>query len=261
MASKFTFAAVKYANAAPLAHWLAQVDPRAAVTYGRPSQLPAELASGRADVALLPVVACLETPGLKIIDGIGICADGRVESVLLKCRRPLAEVRLVEPDAASRTSNALAAILLAEHVGNDVEVRPCGFGEQPDATVCIGDRALREPPAPAGDYDLAAMWKEMTGLPFVFAVWAYRAGFSDAAELAKIAGAARDEGLRRIDELAALCAERIELPVERMGQYLRRSVRYEIGPREREAMELFARKLTAHGLTEIREEKRIAQNR
>jgi chorismate dehydratase len=240
---RYVFAAVKYANAAPLAHFLASVDGRAVVTYGRPSSLLAELESGRADAALIPVAEFLAAPGLRMIDGIGICADGRVESVLIKCRRPLAEVRLVEPDAASRTSNALAAILLAEHVHLAAEVRQPRAGERADAAVCIGDRALHDPPAPAGDYDMAAMWKEMTGLPFVFAVWAHRSDFPDPAGLAGIARAALAEGMRRIEELAAIQAEKLSLPVERLGEYFRRSVRYELGPREREAMDLFARKL------------------
>lgn len=245
---RYVFAAVKYANASPLAHFLPSVDERATVTFGRPSELLAELADGRADAALVPVAAFLATPGLRMIDRIGICADGRVESVLLKCRRPLAEVRLVEPDSASRTSNALAAILLTEHLGLAAEVRPTRPGEQADATVCIGDRALREPPAPAGDYDLAAMWKEMTHLPFVFAVWAYRSDCRDPDGLSRIALAARDMGLARLDELAALHAERLELPIERFREYFRTSVRYEVGPREMQAIELFARKLAQHGL-------------
>ncbi len=245
---RYVFAAVKYANAAPLAHFLLSVDDRVAVTFGRPSELLAELADGRADAALVPVAAFLATPGLRMIDGIGICADGRVESVLLKCRRPLAEVRLVEPDSASRTSNALAAILLTEHLGLAAEVRPVRPGEQADAAVCIGDRALCEPPAPAGDYDMAAMWKEMTGLPFVFAVWAYRDDCRDPDGLSRIARAARDMGLARLDELAALQAEKLNLPVQRCREYFRDCVHYEVGPRETQAMELFGRKLTQHGL-------------
>jgi chorismate dehydratase len=245
---RYVFAAVKYANAAPLAHFLPSVDGRAVVTYGRPSSLPAELECGRADAALIPVAAFLAAPGLRMIDGIGICADGRVESVLIKCRRPLAEVRLVAPDAASVTSNALAAILLAEHVGLTAEVRAARPGEQADAAVCIGDRALREPPAPAGDYDMAAMWKEMTHLPFVFAVWAYRSDFPDPDGLAGIARAARAAGLDRMEELAAIQAEKLSLPIERLREYFRRSVRYEVGPRERQAMELFGEKLVQRGL-------------
>jgi len=245
---RYVFAAVKYANAAPLAHFLPSVDDRAVVTFGRPADLPAELASGRADAALIPVAAFLATPGLRMIDGIGICADGRVESVLLKCRRPLAEVRLVEPDAASRTSNALAAILLTEHLGLAAEVRPARPGEQADASVCIGDRALCEGPAAGGDYDMAAMWKEMTGLPLVFAVWAYRQNCRDPEGLSRIARAAREMGLARLDELASLQARKLALPLERCREYFHASVGYEVGPREMQAMELFARKLAQHGL-------------
>jgi len=50
-----------------------------------------------------------------MIEGLWICADGDVTSVLLQCRRPLREVRTVQPDPESKTSNVLAQVLLRNH--------------------------------------------------------------------------------------------------------------------------------------------------
>ena len=244
---RYVFAAVSYANAAPLAHFLPRVRPAVGVTYGRPVELAEALLSGRADVALVPVADYFAIPGLQVIDGLGICADGDVWSVLLKCRRPLEEARVVALDPASRTSNALARIILKDHFHLSVETKHCRPDEPADAAVVIGDRALCDPPAESGDYDLAGLWKTMTGLPFVFAVWAYREDHHDPEALSRIAHAARDAGLRAIGALATIHAARLDLPVARCREYLTSVVRYDLGPREAGAMRLFKEMLDTHG--------------
>ncbi len=235
----YVFAAVPYANAVPLAHFLSEVHAGVRVTYAPPSQLAGKLVRGKADAALVPVADYVSVPGLKMIDGLGICADGDVQSVLLKCRRPIREVRLVGLDPASRTSNALARILLEDHFGLSIRMKHCSPGEPADAAVMIGDRALCAPPAACGDYDLGGLWKAMTGLPFVFAVWAYREDHPDPRELSRIAHAAKDAGVAALTELAGLCAARLSLPVERCYEYLTSAVHYDLGPGESEAMRLF----------------------
>ena len=237
--TKFTFAAVPYANAAPLAHFLPRVHADVRVICAPPSQLAEAVLEGCADAALVPVVDCFENPELTVIDGMGICADGDVQSVLLKCHCPIESVRTVGADPASRTSNALARVLLADHFGLSVRMRPFGPDEAPDAAVVIGDRALQAPPAPAGDIDLAGEWKLMTSLPFVFAVWAHRADQPDPHGLAEIARAAKDAGLAAIDELASLWSARLGLSVERCRDYLGSAIHYDLGPRERAGMQRF----------------------
>jgi len=239
------FAAVPYANAAPLVHFLDGVADGIEVLYGEPSGLAAHLMDGTADAAILPVAAFFETPGLRRIDGLGICASGQVESVLLKCSRPVEQVRRVACDPASRTSNALASILLAEHFHVPAEVRLFGPDEPVDACVMIGDRALCEPPAACGDYDLAAVWKEMTSLPFVFAVWAYREDHAEPDRLARIAHAAHAAGVKALEQLVEIMAADLSLPPDRCRRYLTRSVYHDVGEREVEAMERFREMLAA----------------
>ena len=235
----YVFASVKYANAAPLAHFLTEVHPGVSVVTGRPAELAGWLADGRADAAMIPVTDLFADDDLAMIDGIGICADGEVSSVLLKCNRPPAEVRTVACDAASRTSNALAAILLGRHLHKPVEMLGPEAADRADARVVIGDRALTAAPGPGGDLDLAGLWKEMTGLPFVFAVWACRKGHPQAETLSRIARDARDAGVKAAAELGELHARRLGLAADRGRDYLTRVIRYHVGPREVEAMELF----------------------
>jgi predicted solute-binding protein len=108
-----------------------------------------------------------------MVPGLGICADGDVTSVLLQCRRPLSQVRVVELDPESRTSNTLVQVLMRDHFRISHSIRYSLCADAADAHVCIGDRALCATRA-AETYDLAGEWKKMTGLPFVFAVWAVR---------------------------------------------------------------------------------------
>ena len=235
----YTFAAVPYANAAPLAHFMEQACPGTRVIYAPPAELTALLLSGKADAAMIPTADFLTTGELQMIPGLGICADGQVWSVLLKCRAALDQVRTVAADKESRTSNALAAVLLEHHLHLPVQMIEADPDEEADAAVMIGDRALCSESAEAGDVDLAALWKEMTGLPFVFAVWAHRRDHANPQALARIARAAKNAGAQAINELADIIARRLRLSRQRCRDYLATIIYYDLGPREREAMDLF----------------------
>lgn len=237
--NNYVFAAVVYSNAAPLAHFLGQAQDGVEVVYDYPSELAGGLLDGSVDAALVPVVDFFHHPQLRMIETVGICADGDVWSVLLKCNRPIDKVRTVKPDPASKTSNALAKVLLENHFHLSVEMTDGDADGPADANVVIGDRALCGPPATCCEYDLAGQWKAMTGLPFVFAVWAYRADHPDPQGLQQIAVKARQLGLAGVDELAEIHAARLALPIERCREYLSSVIRYDLGPKEMQAMRLF----------------------
>jgi len=239
----FTFAAASFLNAAPLAAFLQEVDPRVRVFDGPPSQLMAHVLSGRADAAMVPVFDYFNTPGIRMIDSLGIASCGDVRSVWLKCHRPLDQIRSVAPDPASKSSNALARILLAKHFGLNVPMQAPGAGQTAEATVVIGDRALCEPPGEFGNYDLAGIWTEMTSLPFVYAVWGYLADNPNANELSRIAHEAKTAGLAALDELADRYAPQLALSRDECLEYISKRLIYDLGPREIEGMELFRRML------------------
>jgi chorismate dehydratase len=232
------FCVLPYANALPLTHYIKEVCPPAELTYRTPQLALAALLEGMADAAIVPVVDCFCHPEIEMIPGLGICADGDVTSVLLHCRRPLAQVRTVRLDPESRTSNTLVQVLLRDHfrMSHHVEYRRSDDGA--DARVCIGDRALRAAPA-VETYDLAGEWKKMTGLPFVFAVWAVRRSCPDIEEISEILHRAKDCGCRSLVELARRCAPQLSLPENRCYEYLADRLHYDVGPAECEGMGLF----------------------
>lgn len=234
--NEIVFAGAPYSNSAPLVDELEATDPRVRVINDHPANLVSDLNTGKADVALIPVVHLFSHPELTMIDSLGIAADGPVQSVLLKCNVPVEQINTVERDPASATSNALAELLLKNHYGRDIEMVD---GGEADAVVVIGDRALCSDPAPAGDIDLAEAWKEMTGLPFVFAVWAVRKDFRDIKAVTEIACKAYDAGFRSIEKIAARYAGKLGQSQSFWLRYLGRSIHYKLGERDLEGLEHF----------------------
>lgn len=209
------YGAVAYLNARPLVEGLAPL------VLDTPARLVRRYEEGEVDVALLPVVAA-EPLGVPRVGSLGIAADGPVESVLLFLRRPVAEVETLAPDPASRTSRVLAEIVLREVHGRSPRPAPAG---EADAVLVIGDRALERARGGEERLDLAAAWKEWTGLPFVFAAW-YGAA---AAEAALEAAYAR--GRERLADYAEGDAA--------LETYLRERIRYRLGEREQAGLARF----------------------
>jgi chorismate dehydratase len=262
----FRFGVLPYLNAAPLVHFLPEVCSCPELLYCKPREMLAILANHRVDAAIIPVVDYLDTPGLEIVDGLGICADGDVESVLLQCKCPLEQIKTVNLDSASKTSNMLVRLLLKRHFSVRQEISFCIGSPQADACVVIGDRALRAKPV-LETYDLAAEWKKMTSLPFVFAVWAHWKGHSDSRRLSEILHVAKDTGCKAIIELAKLHANSVGISAVRCRHYLTSCIRYDLGSAEKKGMQLFGelyKSLNKTHIQNIKEEsiktRRIVRN-
>ena len=235
--------AVQYLNTKPLVHGLAAAD--VALAYDLPSRLADRLAAGGLDVALIPSVELFRRPGQRIVSDACIACRGPVMSVKLLFRTPPERVATLALDEGSRTSAALAQVLLAERHGVRPRVEPLAIGvgageTRADAVLLIGDRALAD--VTGGSFqlvwDLGDEWCRWTGLPFVFAVWAARAGIA-APGLAGRLQAARDRGLANLAAIAAAEAHRHGLTTTQCLGYLRDNLHYHLGPREREALQLF----------------------
>jgi predicted solute-binding protein len=178
-----------------------------------------------------------------MLEGLGVAAEGPVKSVLLKCNVPMERIRTIARDPASATSNALAAVLFRHHFKQEVGMVGFGEVEKPDAAVVIGDRALCSDPSPAGDIDLAEAWHEMTGLPFVFAVWAVRADFPEIDAVTKIAHKAYAAGFVAMESIATRYSEQLGGSLSFWSDYLDNSIHYRLDGRDMEGMALFRRYL------------------
>lgn len=196
---------VPYLNARPLIAPL-EGDPEFSIIYEPPSSLPALIESGAVHAAMVSSIFALQSPHARVAAGVSISSRGRVESVRLFSKVPFDGIRRLALDASSLTSTALCRLVLAERF----ECEPATFGAAPDldamltsadAALLIGDPGMSA--APLDEMfvlDLGKAWEEMTGLPFVWALWVGGEGLDDrlAARLAQ----ARAQGVASIEGIA-----------------------------------------------------------
>lgn len=239
-----TLGCVSFLNARPLIDGLDDHrDLR--VFYDVPSALLEDLLTAQVDLALCPVIDYqMSDQPLQIVPVGGIGCDGPTMTVRVYSRVPIERIRRIRLDADSHTSNVLMRVVLADLYGIRPEAAPPQTpADHPllDAVLLIGDKVVTA--APSDDeyphqLDLGEAWKELTGLPFVFAVWMCRrdAGLGNAPAIL-------DERRRinrgRIDAIVAACAPKARWPHDLARRYLGEYLRYNIGPRQIEAMERF----------------------
>jgi chorismate dehydratase len=218
-----------------------------------PSRLADDLAAGRLDVALIPAIEYFRADDYTVVPGISIASRGPVLSVTLFSRVPWANVRRVALDAGSRTSAALAQILLRERYGVKPEVVPLPLDRQADdvdadAVLLIGDRAMRAClPGFAHAFDLGQEWHDWTGLPFVYAFWAVRAGV-DLGEIESALHEAKRRGLERVGAIAQAEAPRLGLDAGLCRRYLANILHFDLGPRELAGLHHYYSLACQHGL-------------
>ena len=222
---------ISYVNMAPVFYRLeAEVDE----VSGVPTELNRRLLAGEIDLAPISSIEyARNAQTLRILPRLCVGSEGAVDSIQLVSRRPLEQVRSVAVTPESATSVVLTKVLLPEAV-------QVPLGEEADATLLIGDAALRsafEDPTP--HYDLGRLWLERTGLPMVFAVWA-------AAEPVPAGIAALEDALvasvrlarAEPENLAFEASERYGYPAGFLARYFEK-LRYRFGPRERAGLYTF----------------------
>jgi chorismate dehydratase len=224
----------------PLAAELAQ---RYEISWMLPAQCADELASGAADIGLVPIAALATTPGLRILPGCTIASKHNVRSLLLvrRASQALTALRSVAADTASRTTIAYTRILFHKWGNPDVPFIPMAADldamlDRADAAILIGDPALMALEERANRYertgeelayyDLAQEWRNLTGLPFVSAVW----GVSPAAPLTEHLSEdfilSRDHGLQNIDALVQHWSHQLPLSEQTIRSYLTTNIHY-----------------------------------
>ena len=128
------------------------------------------------DVGLVPIAILPFLKEHHIVSDFGIACDGEVASVCLFSDVPLPEIKTVLLDYQSKTSVELLKILLKEHwkILPELVTGNANYEKSISGTTAglvIGDRALALRSKSKYIYDLGLAWKELTGLPFVFAAW------------------------------------------------------------------------------------------
>jgi len=241
--------AVSYLNTVPLV-WGLQHSPDPALRdtfdlrFALPSACADQLASGQADIGIVPVIE-MARQGLDYFPGTGIACHGPVRSILLISKVPFKEIRTLATDSGSRTSAMLSQVILAERFGVRPQVfsHPADLAEmlgKADAALLIGDAALRVDPdtLPFETLDLGAEWVSMTGLPMVFAVWAGRKEIVREAYGQLFVESCR-YGLAHMDDIVAAEAPGRQFSPDVVRRYLTHHIVFELGEKDYEGMRLY----------------------
>lgn len=170
--------AVSYTNTQPFIYGLrhtAIID-KIELSLDIPADCAQKLIDHKADIGLIPVAAVVDMPHWEIVSDYCIGANGAVNSVFIFSNCPIYEVKTLQLDPESRSSNNLARVLLKNHWKQNPELvayaTDYSVSDDPQtAFVQIGDRTFGKTDKYAFSYDLAQEWKHLTGLPFVFAAW------------------------------------------------------------------------------------------
>lgn len=252
--AKLRVGAVNYLNTKPLIRHLTSLAPEIELHLEVPSQLAIDLEAGQLDIGLIPSVEYFRGSGYTILPDVSIASYGPVMSVKLCSRVPFERIASLALDSGSRSSVALATILLDHLFGVSPATEPLALDRDPATTKCdahllIGDRAMR---VSDGSYpyilDLGYEWSRWTGLPFVFAFWVVREGIVVPRRVRQAFVRAKELG--RL-EISAICREesmRLGLDLVRCLYYLQHVIRHDFGKDEIDGLGRFYELLVEHGL-------------
>lgn len=238
-------ALVSYFNTRPftdgLQHWFGEDE--LSLSEVPPSECAAQLKAGLCDMALMPVGALSDFDGISIMKDHCLGADGKVDSVFLFSHVPVREATSLVLDPHSRSSNGLAAVLMREYWEREIPVIfPTGERfSQIEGSVCgvaIGDKAFALKDQYPFVYDLAEIWKRYSGLPFVFAVWAYRPDALNEGMMQRVR-MALEWGRTHREKSARKWAEHYGYTTDDAVNYITNSISYEFDSAKHEAMKKY----------------------
>lgn len=256
---------IHYTNVAPILDDL-QLPAGVSAVTGVPTQMNAALLAAEVDIANISVVEFIRNADtLAALPDFSVAVLGPVYSVNLFHSVPWQQLRRVALTAQSATSVALLEVLLRESGVSPLLERAEGTAQELlaagyDGVLRIGDSALREWYGVVGPLteattmtalphtkqgvmvtDLAEKWFELTGHPFVFAVWAYRQNKPPPAELLQAMRVARRSGIGHLAEVSERHAAKLGLP-QRVVQHYLWNFRYHLEAPDRLGLSEFAAK-------------------
>ncbi|WP_242696525.1 menaquinone biosynthetic enzyme MqnA/MqnD family protein [Longitalea luteola] len=243
--NKIKVGIVNYLNTKPLIYGIqrAPVADKLLLIEDYPANVARMLVEGTIDVGLVPVAVIPQLKEHHIITDYCIGCTGPVASVGIFSEVPIEKIERVLLDYQSRTSVALAKLLLRKYwqiepelVDTRSDYRASIKGTT--AGVVIGDRALEQRKVSTYMYDLGEAWIKMTGLDFVFAAWVSNKPLPD--DFIADFNAANKLGLENIDKAVA----ENPYPVFDLHKYYTGHISYALTPEKRKGLDRFLSFLT-----------------
>ncbi|MFH0980420.1 MAG: menaquinone biosynthesis protein [Planctomycetota bacterium] len=250
--SIYRLGVVSFLNARPLIEGLDRQSPGVDMVFEVPAALPGLLDRDAVDAALVPVIDFVR-PGRdwRILSDACIGCDGETLTVRVFSRVPPEDIRRLHVDGDSHTSVVLASLIWQQMYGTRLLITPYLEDvpeDQCEAVLLIGDKVINHRLMELNiEIDLGGAWKSLTGLPFVFAVWAAKRD-RDVGDLAATLALARDRGLVNLERIAETAAPGMGWPVELAKRYLTRRLVFTLRPRLREGLDRFLEMARGSGL-------------
>ena len=239
--SKIKISAVSYTNSKPFLYGLqhTHIINKIDLSLDIPADCAQKLIDNQVDIGLIPVAATLNIPDWQIVSDYCIGANGAVNSVFIFSNCEIQDIKYLQLDPESRTSNNLARVLLKNYwkvtprlISNATDYS--ASTDKNTAFVQIGDRTFGKTGNYPYVYDLAEEWLKCTGLPFVFAAWI--ANKPIPTEFIEEFNKSLKYGL---DHRAELFAELPTRPDFDVQDYLMHKIDFELTDGKKEALFLF----------------------
>tara|TARA_B100001142_G_C14348103_1_gene660869 strand:- start:1437 stop:2186 length:750 start_codon:yes stop_codon:yes gene_type:complete len=245
--TRYKISVISYLNSFPFIYGLRKnnLDKKCEISLNIPSVCADKLILGDADIALAPVVLMNQLNNVKIVSDYCIGANGHVDTVCLFSDVPFYEIENIFIDYQSRTSVELLKIILKDFwkisppfidTSNNYEARIKGKS----AGLIIGDRAFHYKNKFNYIYDLSGIWKEMCGLPFVFACWITNKKIDE--DFKKEFNSALGYGVDNIQEAIKLAPSMLS-DCQNPYDYLNNKISYQLDDEKLEGMRLFLNKI------------------
>lgn len=238
---KIRISAVSYTNTKPFIYGIKHTgfDEKIDLSLDNPTDCAQKLIDNKVDIGLIPVAATLSLPYWEIVSDYCIGAVGAVNSVFIFSNCEIHDIKTIQLDPQSRSSNNLAKVLLKNYwkINPELVADDLNYGESIDphtAFVQIGDRTFGKKDKYKYVYDLAEEWQKFTGLPFVFAAWIANK------PIPKEFIAEFNQTLKYgLDHRAELFAELPKRPDFDVEDYLMHKIDFELTDAKKEALHLF----------------------
>ncbi len=256
---------ITYMNVAPVYYGLdtEAIRENIKLISGPPNTLNQMMIEENLDISPVSSAACLRNASnWLILPDLAIACHQQVLSVLLVSRlrmEALTGKRLLISDESASARDLCRLIFSLKGVRPEFVVgrvkNPLQLPEDIDAALVIGDTALSQP----WDrffpiiHDLGTLWWEMTGLPFVFAVWAVRRDFArrypqQVEAVQALLQSSRRLGLENMEQIAEKASAKLGIDVSTARLYYE-SLGYSLGGLEKQGLELFNNGLHQQGIT------------
>lgn len=204
------------------------------------------------DISLMPAADVFESPGLSVLKDLCISSFGKVQSVILRSKKPMGEIRSVAVDSGSSSSAKLLKVALEIFSGANPVYEKRGYGKDfftcMDAGLAIGNAGLEALSSPPEGFplcfDLGEVWTRQTGLPFVYAVFTAREGFDPRGALPALKRA-KEKGVKMLGEIARKRSAALGLGEELCRDYLENRIGYDLGEAEIKGLMEFGRLISA----------------